>query len=34
MGDTHQETDILLGSVDWEWSKKLPKEWSDKLPKI
>ena len=42
MGDTHEETNVLLGLVvkGWsdelprEWSKELPKEWSKELPKV
>ena len=34
MGDTHEETDVLLGLVVEGWSDKLPKEWSEELPKV
>ena len=34
MGNTHEETNILLGLVVEGWSDELPKEWSKELPKV
>ena len=33
MGNTHRETDVLLGLVVKGWSDELPREWSEELPK-
>ena len=34
MGNTHEETNVLLGLVVEVWSDGLPKEWSKELPKV